>query len=165
MGSNASGFSPCLLPDNGSGHQAAGFEFYTMRRGPDNSFSKTTRFDWGLFVGTKGRDLANPSAVQNINLQMNLHGGFNLNKIHRYVLTFPDPPGGYGGLYNNASLVQGIIARLRNGPDASNYYRYLYNAESTARPLVDMWADATGSSTHKAVASASSWPTPYSTHM
>jgi hypothetical protein len=67
------------------------------RPGPDERVALRNRFSWGIFVGTKA-DLAAPDAVQPIARQMNLHGGFNLNKIHRYVLDFSDPPGGTQGL-------------------------------------------------------------------
>src|SRR5262249_10003368 len=91
--------------------------------------------------------------TQNINKQVNLHGGFNLNKIYRYILDFPDPAKGYGGLYNEPSMVQGIITKLQSDP-TKRYVRYLYNTEPSARALYDIWADATGAKTHAAVVTA-----------
>ena len=159
IGSNATGYSPYALPNDGTGQRAAGFEFYTNRTGPDASFFPTTRYDWGIFVGTKGNDLAAPTETQNINKQMNLHGGINLNKLYRYILTFTDPAKGYGGLFNDPSVVQAIIQKLRadpagDNPYANTYLGYLYNTEPAGRALYDMWADATGAKTHASVVSA-----------
>ena len=79
---------------------------------------------------------------------MNIHGGFNLDKIYRYQLTFTDPANGYGRLFNDPSMLQAVINKLRNGPDKTNYYNYLYSLDPPARPLISEWADATGATTH-----------------
>jgi hypothetical protein len=153
IGGNATGFSPYFLPDDGSGSRAAGFEFATSRRAADASFFLRSRYSWAIFVGTKGNDLAAPATTQNINKQLNLHGGFNLNKVYRYVLSFVDPTKGYGGLFNDPSMVQGIVSRLR-ADKSRRYLRYLYSTEPSARALYDLWADATGAKTHAAVLKA-----------
>jgi hypothetical protein len=80
------------LPDDGTGQRAAGFEFMTNRGSADSTFFLTSRYDWAIWVGTQS-DLTTPNLTQNINRQMNLHFGFNLNKIYRYVLNYADPAG------------------------------------------------------------------------
>jgi len=126
------------------------------RGGPDASFYPRIRFQWGVFVGTKGADLGDPYAVQNIARQMNVHGGINLNKVHRAHLDFPDPPHGYGAMYMRREVIDRIIAKLRadtGGPyHQGGYHNYLYNADPSARPLVDMWRDTTGAKLREAVA-------------
>src|SRR5262249_13504496 len=127
------------------------------RRSADGRLFPRSRFQWGLFVGTKGDDAweqlspgraKDPPEVRPINLQMNLHGGFNLNKIHRLSLDFPDPPGGYGGLYMDQKVVEALKERVRTD---KSYYRYLYNAEPTGRPLLDVWVDAKGDKLRDAI--------------
>jgi hypothetical protein len=156
IGGNATGFSPYFVPGDSSNRRSAGFEFITTRRGADASIFLRSRYSWGIFVGTKGDDLAAPAVTQKINRQLNLHGGFNLNKVYRYILNFADPVKGYGGLFNDPSMVQGTISKLRSnrtrGSAYSNsYLRYLYGTEPSARPLYDLWADVTGEKTHAAV--------------
>src|SRR6516162_2685575 len=68
------------------------------RRGPDARVFSRNRFSWGLFSGTKN-DLHDPKAVQTVTQQMNLHAGFSLNKIHRYILDVPAEPTEANGLY------------------------------------------------------------------
>src|SRR5262249_36216637 len=117
------------------------------------------RYAWAIWVGTKGADLGLPDTTQNIGKQMNLHNGFNLNKIYRYILTFADPARGYGGMWNDTSVVQGVIAKLRSynrtSPYTNPYLGYLYNAAPGARGLYDMWVDPSGVKTHAAVVGAS----------
>jgi hypothetical protein len=122
----------------------AGLTVASYRRGADNQVYPHSRFSWGLFVSTK-KDLRAPSEIQPINRQMNLHAGFNLNKIHRYSIDFPDPPGGYGGLYMDRQAVEALKAKLRadkSGPHGGGFHQYLYDAEPSARPLIDLWADS-----------------------
>lgn len=136
-----------------SGEPRAGFTFLSNRRGPDAVLYRRSRYHWGLFVSTK-RDLLPPDRIQPINLQMNLHGGFNLNKISRYTLDFPDPPGGYGALYMDKASVQAIKKRLsadRLGRHGNGYLGFLWNAEPTARPLIEMWTDLRGTKLKEAI--------------
>jgi hypothetical protein len=108
---------------------------------------------WGHFMGTKA-NVADPAHVQNIGGQMNLHGGLNLNKIYRYAADFPDPPSGYGRLFMEPAILQGMITKLRqdtSGPYGGGYYQYLYTAEPSARPLIDLWADTTGQKNRQVV--------------
>jgi hypothetical protein len=118
----------------------AGIAFETHRRSPDARVFPRVRIAWGIFIGTKA-DLGDPYKVQNIARQMNLHGRINLNKVYRYQTDFPDPAGGYQPLYMHRAAVNAVIARVRSDPD---YYHRLYDAEPTARPLLDMWRDASG---------------------
>ena len=103
----------------------------------------------------KGKDLGKATEVQNIARQMNLHGGFNLNKIHRLTLDFPDPPQGYGSLYMDREALAALKQKLREdsaGPHGKGYHAWLYRAEPYSRPLVDMWKDESGGKLDAAVA-------------
>ena len=159
IGNNTTGYSPYILPDDGTGRRSAGFEFTTSRASPDSRIFPNSRYAWAIWVGTKGADLGPPDTTQNIGKQMNLHGGFNLNKIYRYILTFADPARGYGAMWNDPSVVQGVVAKLRSynrkNPYTNPYLGYLYNATSGARGLYDMWVDPSGAKTHAAVVGAS----------
>lgn len=77
------------------------------------------RFSWGLFVGRKDTALTADGVIPPINLQMNLHGAFNLNKLHRYQLEFSDPPGGWGGLFLPREKLDALRLRVR----ADSVYR------------------------------------------
>jgi hypothetical protein len=146
------------LPATKRDAPAAGISVGSYRRGPDGHVYPRSRFQWGLFVGTKGEDLKEPTAVQPINLQMNLHGGFNLNKIRRYTLDFPDPPGGYGALYMDREAVESLKDKLRqdrSGPHGKGIHAYLFAADPRSHPLLDMWADPTGGKVRDAVAAVS----------
>jgi hypothetical protein len=120
---------------------AAGIAFETHRRAPDARVFPRVRIAWGIFVGTKGGDLGDPDKIQNIARQMNLHGGINLNKVYRCQTAFADPPAGYPPLFMHRDAVDAVIARVRSDPD---YYHRLYDAEPSARPLLDMWRDPSG---------------------
>jgi len=134
------------LPGNGKGRQA-GLTVQSYRRSADGRVFPRTRFQWGLFLGTKA-DLAPPDQVQPVNRQMNLHAGVGLAKIHRYALQFPDPARGYGSLYMDAESVKRVRARLR--VDRA-YHRELYSAEPSSRALMDMWTDTTGNKAREAL--------------
>ena len=123
------------------------------RRNPNTLVYPQVRFHWGIFVGTKGRDLAATDRVQTINRQMNLHGGLNLNKVHRYRLQYPDPPQGYGAMYEPRSALDRMMARLRadaKGKHGGGYYSHLYSADSYAREMVDFWFDPSAAAATKA---------------
>ena len=105
------------------------------------------RYQWGLFAGTKGQDLLPPNEVQPIARQLNLHGGINLNKVHRYQLDFPDPAQGYGAMYMKRDVFDRMVEKLRadeQGKHGKGYYGHLYHADTYARDLVDFWYDTTG---------------------
>jgi hypothetical protein len=144
-------------PTRSDGEPHAGISVASYRRGPDARIYPRSRFQWGLFVGTR-HDLKDAADVQPINLQMNLHGGFNLSKVHRYTLDFPDPPGGYGSLYMDRKAVESLKQKLREdrgGPHRRGMHEYLYNADPPSRPLIDLWADPTGAKLGIAVAAVS----------
>src|SRR5262249_20363783 len=100
------------------------------------------------FVGTKGADLKPADQAQPIGLQMNLHAGINLGKLMSYPTDFTDPKAGYGALYMEPDALRRLIQRVRTD-DA--YYRYLYGAEPTIRPVLDMWRDTTGTKLREVV--------------
>jgi hypothetical protein len=115
-------------------------------RGPDALVFARNRFSWGLFSGTKN-DLREPTAVQTVTRQMNLHAGFSLNKIRRYIVDISAASSDAQGLYLDRAALAGIIERMRadrTGPHGGGYHGYLYNAEPTLRPLWDAWADRNG---------------------
>jgi len=146
----------------GAAHNGAGIStspgphasivFETHRRAPDARVFPRVRIAWGVFIGTQGADLGDPYKVQNIARQMNLHSGINLNKIYRIPTDFTDPPGGFHPLYMNRAAVDALIARVRSDPDE---YHRLYDAEPTARPLLDMWRDPSGAALHSLAANVS----------
>ncbi len=148
-------FTQPAAADQPGARPKAGLSVSSYRRSASGQLFLQSRFQWGLFVGTKGHDLKPPAEVQPINQQMNLHGGFNLNKIHRYTLDFPDPPGGYGGLYMDRKAVAALLQKLRadkGGPNGKGFHGYLYNVDPPSRPLIDMWADPGGAKLQTAVA-------------
>ncbi len=140
LGAAFSGVGIYTLPAREENPPQAGIMFQSYRRSADARIFPRSRFQWGLFLGLKGQDLLDPTEVQPINRQMNLHGGVNLNKLQRLTLDFPDPPAGYGSMYMPKAAVEARVARLRAEPD---YFRWCYNAEPMSRPLQDMWKDGT----------------------
>ena len=124
----------------GGSPPAAGIASASFRRGPDARVFHRSRFEWGLFVSTKA-DLREQTELQPINRQMNIHGGINLNKVHRWSMDFPDPSGGYGGAFMHADAMAAVRERVRSDPA---YYGWLYNADPYTRPLFDAWLDPTG---------------------
>jgi len=106
-----------------------------------------TRYQWGFFAGVKGSDLVRPDLMQTIGRQMNLHGGINLNKVHRYQLDFPDPPQGYGAMFMSRDVLDRMMEKLRadtaDPHHGGGYHYYLYHAEPSARPLIDFWKNPT----------------------
>ena len=153
IGAAASGAGVTTRAAPAAGPAAVGITVAANHRSADARRFAAMRFGWGLFVGTKA-DLADPREVQPIARQMNLHGGINLNRIRRYPTDFPDPPGGYGGLYMDRKARQAMLAELREdkaGPHGRGYHGQLYAAEPTSRPLIDMWADTSGDKLREAV--------------
>src|SRR5262249_18675940 len=125
------------------------------RRGPDGRLFSRNRFSWGLFSGTK-KDLLDPMAVQTVTRQMNLHAGFSLNKIHRYILDVPAEPAEANGLYLDREALVGMIQKIRAdkaGPQGRGYYGHLYSDDPLSQPLWDAWADPSGMKT-RALAAA-----------
>ncbi len=141
IGAANSGPGIFTAPAPPNGQPVAGITFESNRRSPDARLFPRVRISWGIFIGTKSHDLRDPYQVQNIARQMNLHAGINLNKVYRYQTSFDDPPAGYRPLYMSREATAKLVQRVRTDPD---YYKQLYNAEPTARPLLDTWRDTSG---------------------
>ncbi|MHB9133682.1 MAG: hypothetical protein ACYDBB_21675 [Armatimonadota bacterium] len=156
FGARYSGMNVATAP--GEGKPACTINM-TLDPGTGERAFPRARFQWGIFVGTKGDDLKGPTEIQPINQQMNIHAGINLNKIYRMQLEFPDPKQGYGALYMDGKTVKKMIDTLRKdkeGPYGRGLYGYLFNAETSSRELVSMWADPTGEKLKSAVKSMGS---------
>jgi hypothetical protein len=136
LGAAASGVGLWTRPSP----KQAGITVALHRLCADTRWFPRVRFQWRLFVGTKA-DLKPPTEIQPINAQMNLHGGINLNKVHRFALAFPDPPQGYGATYLERARVQRFLERLRADHE---FFTFCSEANPQSRPLLDMWTDATG---------------------
>ncbi len=141
IGAGNSGPGFMFVPGNPPSGRIAAISMQINRRTPSAEIFPRVRVGWAIFTGTKGSDLADPLAVQNISRQASLHSGINLNKVYRYQLTYPDPPGGVQPLYMTRDILMRIVNRARRSPD---YYKYLYNAEPVGRPLYDLWRDPSG---------------------
>jgi hypothetical protein len=116
------------------------------RRPSTRALIPHSRYQWGLFLGTKGADMALQTAVQPINRQMNLHAGINLNKLHRLQLDFPDPPGGYGSIYMGPAVLHRFMDRLRN--DKEFLARQRGVSSGAQQEYLLFWADAGGQQAH-----------------
>lgn len=101
------------------------------------------RFAWGLFLGRKS-DLRPADQPQPIAQQMSLHGGFNLNKVHRYALDLPAAGTEPSGLYLEGRTLRTMIARLRAEGMAGAYFAELMSADPALKELWEAWADPTG---------------------
>jgi hypothetical protein len=139
-------YSPPVPPTNPKakpGDPLCGIGSQSSRYAVDARIFPKSRVIWGLYVGTKG-ELKPPTEVQPINVEMNIRGGFGLNKLYRYHVDFPDPKDGYGGLFMPKDAVEDIKKRIRDdkeGPQGKGYYGYLYQAEPYGRELFDLWAE------------------------
>ncbi len=76
-----------------------GLLFKFARLSPTQKHSAHIRFQWAVFVGTQKADLLDPEKVQPINVQMNVHGGVDLDFIKDVPTEYPDPPSGYGNIF------------------------------------------------------------------
>ena len=144
-GSNGPGFwlKPAAKVPGTKANPQAGIGSNSLRLMPDSKLFPKSRVAWGLFVGTKA-DVKRVKEVQPINREMNLLGGFNLNKVHRYATHFEDPPSGYGGLMMDRKAVEGIRQRVRDDKEGrlgKGFYGYLYAAEPGARTILDGWTE------------------------
>jgi len=68
----------------------AGFASMHTRDKPDASFHEEGRHAWGIFVGSKGKDLSETERIQNIRRNQNIHSGINLNKLISYKVDYYD---------------------------------------------------------------------------
>jgi hypothetical protein len=139
LGAGNSGPGLSFLPRDANGNKVAAIEFQSNRRFPDAAVYRQVRVAWGIFSGSKAGDLGDPSTVQNIGREMNVHSGINLNKIHRYQLPDAYPTDGCRPLYMSTGAFRKLASRVRTD---KAYYDYLYNAEPTARSLLEMWRSA-----------------------
>ncbi|MHB9025188.1 MAG: hypothetical protein ACYC7E_13620 [Armatimonadota bacterium] len=136
-----------LPPASAGGSPRAGLTIALYGRCPSTrALIPHSRYQWGLFLGVKGADLAPQTAVQPINRQMNLHASINLNKLHRLQLDFPDPPGGYGSIYMDPPVLRRLLNRLRNDKDFLARQRAVSNGAQQEYLL--FWADAGGQQAH-----------------
>ena len=140
LGAAFGGAGIYTVPAGDRGPAQAGVMVQSYRRSADARILPRSRFQWGLFLGVKGQDLRDPKEIQPVNVQMNLHGGVNLNKIQRLTLDFPDPPRGYGSMYVDKKVTEARIARMRADKD---YFSWCYNVDPYTRPLMDAWKDGT----------------------
>ncbi|HTE21306.1 MAG TPA: hypothetical protein VK689_23315, partial [Armatimonadota bacterium] len=155
IGAPNSGVNVFTRPAEDGRPPATGITVSSYRKSESGRTFPRSRFHWGLFLGTKGEDLRVPAAVQPINVQMNLHGGINLNKIHRVALEYPDPKRRYGALYMDRAVLDRHVARLRadkEGPQGKGHYNRLYHADSYFREMLAIWADPTAEKIRAATA-------------
>ena len=131
-------------PAEDGGQPQAGFGVVANHWSPSNQFIPHIRFQWRLFSSTK-RDLLPYDQIQPIARQMNIHGGINLNKVHRWSADFPDPPGGYESFYLRADAMRDLRRRL-NTDEA--FYRRLWNEFSMSRDVYGLLRDPDGKETH-----------------
>ncbi|MFN3651061.1 MAG: hypothetical protein ACK47B_15915 [Armatimonadota bacterium] len=143
IGATNSGVNVFTRPGSGSAPPACGLRISSLRRTEDGRVFPRTRFHWGLFVGTREEHLKPIAEVQPINRQMNLHGGINLNKLHRYVLDYPDPARGYGALFMEKAPLQQLNDRIRREPEGDDFRR-LAEGDGYSRELLQFWSDSTG---------------------
>jgi hypothetical protein len=137
IGAHMSGVGISTAPTGADGKPAFALNLTSYRRGPDARVFPRSRWCWGLFAGTRA-DIRPAAEVQPINLQMNLHGGVNLNQVHRWTLDFPDPPEGYGTAFMSRQAIDALKTRVRDDPA---YFQWLYNNDTYTRPLFDAWRD------------------------
>ena len=119
---------------------------------PTQMYTTHMRFGWGIFLGKKSLALKPPMEVQDINRQMNLHSGVNLNTIGRLPATFPDPQEGYGNLYAPAQAWKGMADALRAEKlkGGKTLYSQQYNANSALGTLLEFWAEPSPEAAKKA---------------
>jgi hypothetical protein len=141
IGSHASGPAPFCVPESIAGERQGGIAMQINRVSPDARVNPRVRMQWAIYVGTKGADLAVAEEYSNIYRQMNLDGGFNLDKISRFQLEYEDPPAGYRPMFLDADTLNSIIDRVRSDPA---YAKWLGSAEPMVGPLLKIWTDPSG---------------------
>jgi|GEM_PF-807611 len=110
-----------------------GVAVQSYRRAPDNRHFPRSRFQWGLYLASK-KELLPPDKYQPINVQMNIHGGVNLDKVSRWVLDFPDPKEGYGTAFMGLAGIDALKKRIKEVPA---YFDWLKNNDTYTRPLFE----------------------------
>jgi hypothetical protein len=123
-----------------------GITVQAWQRGPDGRLQADPRWQWRLFIGSKGADLRDWRDIQPINLQMNLHSGIGLNKIANLTYDFKEPKAGFGAMYMHKAAAAEAIRRLREDQE---FYRAAYNSVTYFRDLLDMIRDDSGVRVHQ----------------
>jgi hypothetical protein len=139
LGVGASGVSVFTEPG-----PRAGLRVICNRLNPDTTYYPHIRYCWGVFVGQKAEDLPDPTKLPTVARQMNMHGGFNLNKAYRVQTEFADPKRGYGALFLDADANRRLIQKLRQdkgGPYGKGFYHHLFEGEPSCRELLSAWAN------------------------
>ena len=149
-GTGMSGASVFTLPSASAAPErrgVAGISSQSYRRAPDARLYPYSRFSWGLFLGSKGKDLNLKGRVPTVQMEANTFGGpVTLTKLAAMKFDFPSPPRGDWGLYMDKPELQNVIERIRSTKGLNGgFYRRLYNTDTMTRPLIDAWADESGS--------------------
>jgi hypothetical protein len=128
-----------------AGERQCRLQVKLQRLMPTQRYARHLRFGWRLFVGRTSTDLAPPREVQPINRQMNLHSGVNLALLGTLPEVFPDPPGGYGGLYVRPEVIAAHARELQDeaAAGAQVIYRQMLAEDSTMKLVLDLWREPT----------------------
>ena len=121
-----------------SGAEEAGVSVSYHYRGPDARMSFIRKFNYGIFLGRKSTDLADPRTVQPIGKKMNLYSGISFNKTIKYTLDFPDPVEGWEGLYLTFDQMARKIRAIRSdkfGEHGNGIYGHLFQKDAYYRDV------------------------------
>jgi hypothetical protein len=113
-----------------------------FRVSPSGSYSPDIRFEWCIFAGKKGQDLAPANVVQPIAKTMHRLSGL-ASKVSGYendMLSF-NPSFASGAIYIPPSSVQNIIQKVKTD---NAFYNYLIGFDPYFKDVMDAWRDATG---------------------
>lgn len=117
-----------------SGNFSSGFTFRASTRYSQSAAYAEVRLSWGIFLGTKETNLAEPTRLQGINREMNRRSGINLNKMNRYQL---DAGGrqeaGFWGTYLSAAALEKLSDRLRSD---SVYFQEMIQKDPYSKELL-----------------------------
>ncbi|MHB9131777.1 MAG: hypothetical protein ACYDBB_11900 [Armatimonadota bacterium] len=123
--------------------RSTGITVQAWQRAANNRILPNPRWQWRLFIGSKGADMRDWRAVQPINQQMNVHSGIGLNKIAQQTTEFAEPVAGFGATYMKKEAMTDVVRRLR---EDNRYYREAYRAvpSPASRETIDMIRDDSG---------------------
>lgn len=131
--------------------QETNIQISLHRRNVDARVFPHIRYEWGIFTGTKGKDLKDPSQIQTIGQVMNRLSGLGDGRLGRYESwDYADSPFVQNGLFMSKETLQAMIQKVKTD---ETYYRYLYNAEPTIRDLIDYWRAPSTQKNHAIVQS------------
>jgi hypothetical protein len=113
----------------------------------DNIYIEGNRkFSFGIYLGSKGADIPDPvggffRTAPGIAKAFNLHSGTaTLRKQQGWQLDFPDPAGGWHGLYLSRADTEALFSSAQNDPQSDPHgtgiWARLYNEDPGYR---DMW--------------------------